>query len=782
MNTLSKDHPNPKSDALASAEEGAEMSAPDKPSRRRFMGTGGALVMYFAWPTLASAQMPQTATGHAGEAEFPTVVPPRQLDSWIAVTDSGQVIASVGKIEAGMGISTAFTQIVAEELYVPMSSVTLKMGDTASTVDQQRGTGGSNGIIEGGKALTQAGAQARQALVAMAASRLQTDPSQLTVQDGVISVIGAPERHLSYAQLLGGKKFDLAVSGHATPKDPSQYTLVGHPVARLDFPPKAAGVYQYLVDFKLPNMLHGRMIRPPQAGAQLIEVQRDQHFPGLVAIVAQGNFLGVVCEREEQAIRASRALQVTWSKPAPLFPANYDALYDELRTEKPIGSKVAEHQGDVDAALAASAVKLEARYDYPFQSHASLGPACAVADVTDDCVSVWMGGQKPYPLRKTFAEYLGRPVEKVRIMWRPGPGGYGMNDADDAAMDALILSKAVSRPVRMQYMRADAVAWDPKGSPTTYHMRGGLDQHGNVTAFDYEARGYSSQLRPSGTDTPGDTLAGQLIGGMKGSGAKAYQLSEESYGFTNKRKSSYLLDWERSLSTGLRTAHLRDPDGMSCCFASESFIDEMAAAAHADPVEFRLAYLTDPRHKGVIQAAAAKAGWEKRAAPKPAQSGNLVTGRGIAYAPRSGTAVALVAEVEVHLDTGKFRVTRFVVAHDCGFVVNPRNLAGTIEGNLMMAMSRAKFEEVRFNNDRVTSVDWVSYPIVEMEDVPDSVEIVMVNNHPGHKSTGAGEPSSRPMAAVLSNALFDATGIRFRRVPFSQEQLKTAFDKRRQET
>jgi CO/xanthine dehydrogenase Mo-binding subunit len=436
--------------------------------------------------------------------------------------------------------------------------------------------------------------------------------------------------------------------------------------------------------------------------------------------------------------------------------------------------------GDVDHALANSAMTLDAQYDYPFQSHASMGPACAVADVTPERVLVWCGGQKPYPLRKTFAEYLKRPIEQVRVSWLPGPGCYGMNDADDAAMDAVILSKAVKRPVRVQYMRADAVGWDPKGSPTTYRMRCALDANGQVSAFEYEARGYSSQLRPSGTDTPGDTLSGQLIGGMKGSGEKAYQLSEENYSFPNKRKSSYLLDWQRSLQTGLRTAHLRDPDGMSCCFASESFIDEMAVAAHADPVQFRLAHLTDPRDKGVIEAAAAKAGWDTRVSPKPAQAGPVVTGRGIAYSPRAGTTVAIVAEVEVHLDTGQFRVTRFVIAHDCGFVINPRSLTGTIEGNLMMAMSRAKYEGVRFDGHNVTSVDWVSYPIVEMADVPDSVEIVMVNNHPDKPSTGAGEPSSRPMAAALSNALFDATSVRFRRVPFSPETLKAAFEKRAQ--
>jgi nicotinate dehydrogenase subunit B len=744
-----------------------------KLSRRQFLGTGGALVVSFAWPSLASTAL---AAG-VDPPGWPATVPPKQLDSWIAITEDGQVIASVGKIEAGMGISTAFAQIVAEELDVPVSRVTVNMGDTATTVNQ-RGTGGSNGIIEGGKALRLAGAEARQTLLAMAGAELGADPSQLAIEDGVVSVAYTPARHVTYAQLVGGRKFHALVTGKAVPKPASQYKVVGQPVARTDIPAKAAGEFKYLVDFRYPGMLHARVIRPPQAGAALIGMPRGQHFPGLVAIVTQGSFVGVVCEREEQAIRASRDLQLNWSTPEPLFPASYDALYESMRTETPIGSKLAVHVGDVDHALAHAALTLDARYDYPFQSHSSMGPACAVADVTPERALVWCSGQKPYPLRNTFSKYLGMPIEQVRVSWLPGTGCYGMNDADDAAMDAVILSKAVRRPVRVQYMRADAVAWDPKGSPTTYHMRGALDAKGQVTAFEYEARGYSSLTRPSGTDVPGDTLSGQLIGGMKGSSEKAYQLSAENYSFPNKRKSSYLLDWQRSLQTGLRTSHLRDPDGMSCCFASEGFIDELAAAAHADPVQFRLAYLSDPRDKGVIEAAAAKAGWDTRASPKAPQAGPVVTGRGIAYSPRAGTVAAIVAEVEVHLDTGQFRVTRFVVAHDCGYVINPRNLTGTIEGNLMMAMSRAKYEGVRFDGHNVTSVDWMSYPIVEMADVPDSVEIVMVNNHPDRPSTGAGEPSSRPMAAVLSNALFDATGVRFRRVPFSPDTLKAAFDAR----
>jgi CO/xanthine dehydrogenase Mo-binding subunit len=759
-----------------------------KVSRRQFLGTGGALIVSFAWSTLASATtaperanvvahgVPLDAVLEPQSAPWPATLPPNQLDSWIAVTQDGDVIASVGKIEAGMGISTAFAQIVAEELDVPLSRVTVNMGDTATTVDQ-RGTGGSNGIEDGGKALRHAGARARQALVRMAAQHLQTDEAQLTVRDGVVQSKSDAVKHVSYGELVGGEQFHVTVDEHVPLKDPATYSVVGQPVPRMDIPAKARGEYHYLVDLKLPGMLHGRVIRPPQAGAQLVEVPRGQSFPGLVAVVTQGNFVGVVCEREEQAIRVSRDLQIKWTEPAAAFDPDYDALYARLRNESAVVSKTAQNMGDVDAAMAGAHTKLAADYDFPFHSHASMGPGCAVADVNAERAVIWAAGQKPYPLRRALAQIANMPLEKVRVTWMPGPGSYGMNDADDAAMDAMLLSKAVGHPVRVQYMRADAVGWDPKGSPTSFRMQGALDRDGKVVAFSYLARGYSSLIRPAGTEVAGDTLSAQLIGGFRNSGAQAFQLADEHYQFDNKRRRSDLLDWERSLSTGLRTAHLRDPDGMATCFASECFIDELAAAAKADPVEFRLRYLKDERDKGVIRAAAEKAGWQSRPSPRPAQSGNVVTGRGIAYAPRGKTTVALVAEIEVYRDTGQFHVTRFVVAHDCGYVINPRNLTGTIEANLMMGMSRAKYESVRFDSHRVASVDWLTYPIAEIADVPNAVEIVMVNNHPDHPSSGAGEPASRPMAAALSNALFDATGIRFRRVPFSAEVLKAAFDR-----
>lgn len=746
------------------------MSAPEtRWTRRDFLGATGVLLVSFA--------LPLRGAGDDDDTDGGAEVDPKQLDSWLAVQPDGRVIASVGKIEAGMGVSTAFAMIVAEELDVPLDHVTIRMGDTATTVDQ-RGTGSSNGIMQGVPAMRQAASEARRELLARAAARWDVAVENLIVTSGVVSVRSDPTRTVTYGDLIGGQRFELALSGTAIPKPPANYTLVGQSVPRMDIPPKVTADYDFLVDFKLDGMLHGRVIRPPRANAHLVAVAPGQNFPGLVRIVTRGDFVAVVCTEEYQAVRAAKELKIEWTEGETLFPENYAALYAHLRTATPKSSQTEKGAtGDVDAGLAAAASRLEAVYEYPFQSHACMGPGCGVADVRADGVTVWMGGQKPYPLRKAAAGWLKRPIADVRVIWLPGPGSYGMNDADDAAMDALILSEAVSRPVRVQYMRSDGTAWDPKGPPLTVRLRGGLDAQGEVLAFDYEARGFSGRVRPSSTSEPGDALSAQLIGGMTTKSTDRFQFSAESYAFPHKRKVSRLIPWEHSLATGLRTAHLRDPDGMAVCFASEGFIDELAAAAGTDPVAFRLKYLKGARDRAVVQAAADRAGWDTRSSPKPGQSGPWRTGRGIAYAPRNGTMVALVADVAVNVETGELQVKRFVVAHDCGYVINPGSLLGTIEANLVQGLSRTLHEAVQFNSREVLSQDWATYPILNSTEAPGAVDVVMLNNRPDAKSYGAGEPATRPVAAVVGNALFDATGVRVRTIPFTRLALKTAFAK-----
>ena len=733
--------------------------------RRAFLAGGAGLLISMSLPVGAQSEDRAAAVGDG--------LPRDRLDSWLAIDTQGRVIASSGKIDAGLGIPTAFAQIVADELDVDFSQVSIRMGDTATTVDQ-RGTGSSNGISDGGTALRTAAAQARAFLVGRAAERLGVPAAQLQVRDGVVSVAGDQTRRVSYGELLSGGRFELALDAKAQLKPASAYRWVGQPVPRSDIPPKVSGAFEYLVDFKLPGMVHARVLRPPTAGANFIGVETLPKLPGFIKLVQQGNFVAVVCEREEQAVNAAQRVKLKWSAPTMSFSRDYDALYDTLRNAPAKGpAKVDRSNGDVDAALAAAARRVEARYEYPFQSHACMGPACALAHITPEQVTVWMGGQKPYPLRPTVAELLGRPKEQVRVIWLPGSGSYGMNDADDAAVDAVIVAREVGRPVRLQYSREEATAWDAKGPPGVFRMRGGLDAAGKVVAFDYFSRGYSGRTRPSGTSRFGDSLASQLVGGHQTRSQDLVQISAESYRFEHKRVAGELVEWKQSLATGLRTAHLRDPDGMATCFASESFIDELALAAGQDPVAFRLQHLAEPRHAAVVKAAAEKAGWQPRVGPHADSAGSaaVLRGRGIAYAPRNGAVVAIVAEVEVQRATGQWRATRFVVAHDCGLVINPRSLEGVIESNILMSLSRTRHEEVRFDEHRVRSVDWLSYPILDITEVPDSIDVVIVGNQ-GSRSYGAGEPSTRPVAAALANALFDATGRRLRRVPFTPDRLR----------
>ena len=730
--------------------------------QRRIVLSGAAgLLISLGWPVSGQSN---NDTGNG---------PPRdRLDSWLAIDAQGHVTASVGKIDAGLGIATALAQIVAEELDVALDQVHIRLGDTASTVDQ-RGTGSSNGITDGGSALRLAAAQARALLLARAAQRLAVPVEHLQVRDGVVSLSSDNTRRVAYAELLAGERFDLPLNTQAKPKDPNSYRLVGQSVPRRDIPAKVVAQHPYLVDFKLPGMLHARVVRPPTAGARLLGVAQLPQVRGFMRLVQQGNFAAVVCEREEQAVQAAREVQLTWSAPTLAFARDYDELYQTLRTAPSKSSKVDRSRGDVDAGLASAARRIEAWYEYPFQSHACMGPACAVAQVSASATTVWMGGQKPYPLRRAVAELLGQLTSQVRVVWLPGPGSYGMNDADDAAIDAVIVAREVGRPVRVQYSRADATAWDPKGPPGVFRLRGGLDAAGRVTAFDYFSRAYSGRTRPSGTQHFSDSLASQLLGGHVTHSEDLFQFSAESYRFDHQRVAGELLAWDHSLATGLRTAHLRDPDGLATCFASESFIDELALAAGRDPVEFRLQHLGDARHQAVLRAAAQAAQWRARVGANPDTGGAMLRGRGVAYAPRNGAVVAIVAEVEVQRATGQWRATRFVVAHDCGRVINPRSLEGVIESNILMSLSRTRHEEVRFDRTRVLSEDWLSYPILDMTEVPDRIDVVLVGNS-GSRSYGAGEPSTRPVAAALANALFDATGRRLRRVPFTPERLLAA--------
>jgi CO/xanthine dehydrogenase Mo-binding subunit len=674
--------------------------------------------------------------------------------------------------------------MVADELDVPFKAVKIVTGDTATSVNQG-GASSASGIQEGGKQLRAAAAEARRVLVELAAEKLGVPAEQLSVAGGVVHSNTEMAKSVSYADLVGGRYFNVMLAwngkignplyapGKAKPKDPRDYKIVGQPIKRDDIAPKVFAQQDFCTDIKLPGMVHGRMIRPAIAGAVPVNVDESsiKDIPGARAVWNQG-FLGVVADKEWDAIKAAQQLKVTWSNPTPPFP-NQASLYDHIR-KAPVRKSETEGRpvGDVDAAFKNAARVIEAEYEWPFQSHASMGPACAVVEIKADQVTVWTGSQKPHFTRDGVANILGVPTEKVRAIWILGPGSYGRNDAGDVAMDAALLAKAVGRPVRLQYMRDQATGWDPKAPASVHRARAAIDASGKVIAYEFVSKAFPRVDVNSNESEPHDTLAGQLTGVPLKSG-DGFGVPEESYGFANKR--SYWETVAPLLDRGspLRTSHMRDPIGPQVHFASESFMDEVAAALNLDPVEFRLQYVTDPRDIAVIKAATEKAGWQPAASTRRNQSGNTVSGRGFAYVQRHGTRLAIVADVEVDRPSGKVWARKLTVAHDCGQIVNPDGLVRVIEAGVMQGISRTLWEEVKFNNKNVTSVDWQSYPILDITEAPEAIDVVLIDR-PEIPPSGAGEPAIRPVAAAIANAVFNATGVRIRRVPFSPDNVKSA--------
>jgi CO/xanthine dehydrogenase Mo-binding subunit len=708
---------------------------------------------------------------------------PDQLSSYIAVNADGTVSAYFGKMDMGHGLGVAIGQIVADELDVPFKSVKVVMADTAVTVNQG-GASGSTGIQMGGKQLRMAAAEARRTLVEMAAGLLSVPADKLTVTDGMVSASDDKSKRISYAQMIGGKYFNIQLDwnkqygntlyapGKAQPKKPSEHRIVGQPIKREDVAPKVFAQENFVTDITVPGMVHGRVLRPAVAGAVPTKVDESsiKDIPGAKVVWDKG-FLGVVADKEWDAIQAAQKLKVEWSQVDAPFPEQA-SLYDHIRKASVRKRSVDKENGNVDDAFKNAAKVIEAEYEWPFQSHASMGPACALVEIKDGQVTCWSGTQKSHFVQEGLALTLDVPLDKVHVIWAMGPGSYGRNDADDCAMDAAVLTKAVGKPVRLQYMREQGTGWDPKGPASIHKARAAIDTAGKVTAYEFTSKGFSRVDVNTNGGKPHDTLSGQTLGVALKSG-DGFGVPAESYAFDNKR-----LAWETippllDRSSPLRTSHLRDPVGPQIHFASESFIDEVAAAVNADPIEFRLRHIKEPRDVAVIKAAAEAAKWETRASPRRDQSGSKVSGRGIAYAQRNGTRVAIVAEVDIDRSTGKIWARKFTVAHDCGQIINPDGLVKCIEGNIVQGVSRTLWEEVTFDRKAVTSVDWITYPILDITETPGEVNVVLIN-HPDIAPSGAGEPSIRPVAAAIANAIFDATGVRIRRVPFSPDRVKSA--------
>jgi len=755
-----------------------KMEKPTTISRRAVLMGAGALVVSIGAPVgfemLAGMQQ-----AFAQGAKPPLT--PDQLSSYIAVNADGTVSAFFGKMDMGHGLFVAIGQIVAEELDVPFKAVKVHMGDTATSVNQG-GASGSTGIQFGGKQMRMAAAEARRVLVEMASAKLGTPADQLIVVNGTVSAAFNRDKKVSYVELIGGKYFNVQLDwnkkmgnalyapGKAQPKKHTEHKIVGKPIKREDVAPKVFATEDFVTDIKVPGMVHGRVIRPAIAGQVPVKIDESsiKDIPG-AQVVHQNGFIGVVAPKEWDAIKAMQALKIEWSKVEPPFP-NQTALYDHIRKAPARKAQTDKQNGNVDEAFKTAAKVIEAEYEWPFQSHASMGPACAVVQIKDGKVTCWSGTQKSHFVQIGLSSQLGVPLSDVRVIWQNGPGSYGRNDADDCAADCAVLAKAVGKPVRLQYMREQGTGWDPKGPASIHKARAAIDAQGNVTAYEFHSKGFSRvDVNTNGSKLL-DTLAGHTLGVELKSG-DGFGVPAESYEFANKK-----MGWETippllDRSSPLRSSHLRDPVGPQIHFASESFMDEVAAATNQDPIEFRLKHIKDPRDQALLKAAAQKFGWDTRPSPDKKQTGSKVTGRGIAYAQRNGTRVAVIAQVAVDRATGKIFAKKFTVAHDCGQIINPDGLEKCIEGNIVQGISRTLWEEVKFDNKTVTSVDWMTYPILDITETPETIDFAFIN-HPELPPTGAGEPSIRPVAAAIANAIFDATGVRIRRVPFSPDRVK----------
>ncbi|HXV09476.1 MAG TPA: molybdopterin cofactor-binding domain-containing protein [Burkholderiales bacterium] len=689
----------------------------------------------------------------------------RRLDRWLRINRDGTVSVFPGKVEIGQGILTALSQIVAEELDVGLQRVRLAPTDTSYSPDEGM-TSGSQSITDGGAALRYAAAEARDLLMQKAASQLGVSLEQLTVTDGTIKARGGGS--VTYWDIATEDLLKREATGDVPPKPAGQHSVIGAAIPRRDIPAKVSGAPSYVHDLDLPGMLHGRIARPPSYGAKLAALDEAdvRAMPGVVAVVRDGSFVGVVAQREDQAIRALNRIKriARWEERGGL-PESTDPRFLLKETTE---DEVISEKSDQPAA-ARKAKTLEAEYTRPYIAHATIGPSCAVAICDDGRYTIWTHSQGVYPLRHDLSKVLKVEPERITIIHSDGAGCYGHNGADDAALDAALLARAVpGQPVRVQWMREDEFTWEPYGPTMVVKLKASLDADGNIVDWVEDIWSNSHSTRPGAAKGVNLIAAWHLAKPHEPSpprnpplpGGGSHRNAIPIYEFPNQRVTNHLVK-----RMPLRVSALRALGATANVFAIESFMDELAAAAGADPIEFRLRHLKDPRARAVLEAVAAKAGWKK------GEKGDGARGRGVGFARyKNGAAyVAAIVEVEIGNEIG---VKRAWVAIDAGLVINPDGLINQTEGGLIQTVSWVLKEAVQFDRERVLTQTWLDYPILTFDEVP-PVEVTVINR-PELPPLGAGEGTQGPTAAAVANAVHNAIGARLRDLPFTRDKVISA--------
>ena len=723
-------------------------------SRREFLAAGGSLIVSFALAPAALAQ--QAASGKT--------VAIGEVDGFLAIGADGTLTVYSGKVDLGTGVRTALMQIAAEELDLPLSRIEVIEGDTLLTPDQGATTS-SVTISRGGMEIRRAAATARAALIAEAARVLELPAEQLTTENGAV-VARSDGRNVPYSRLVGGRHFSLKLDAKARVKDPRTYTIVGKPVARVDIPAKVAGTFVFMHDFRVPGMLHARVIRPPTMRGRLTSLDDSaaRKIPGYVSTVRKNDFVAVVARDEWAAIRAARATRTEWASWAGL--PDKAKLWETVRATAVVRDEVTQDTGNAAEALKTAARTLRATFDFAIHTHGSIGPSCAIAQWQDGKLTCWTASQQTHELRKQLADMFAAKPDDVRCIYLEGSGCYGRNGHEDAAADAALLARETGQPVRVQWSREDEHVWDPKGPPTLIDYAAGLDERGNVIAWTADA------YIPLGQSVSRATLIAADLAGMPKDASHPGSIQQHlaiQYGIPNVKAVAH-----RLADTPFRPSWIRTPGRMQNTFGNEVFLDEIAEAAGADPLEFRIRHLKDKRAIEVLERLARLANWQPRGKDPARPSASVGRGRGVSYMKYElvRTYVGVVAEVEVDRRSGAIKVARFYVAHDCGQIINPDGLKNQIEGNIIQTTSRALVEDLQFNRSTVTSRDWAGYPILRFPDIPDVV--IDLIDRPAEAPWGAGEPTAAVVPSAISNAVFDAVGVRLRSVPFTPDKVLAA--------